>query len=100
MHGGRADGLMTLDVKPEIAAALEALAAAQGLSVEDYLQQLVERELPSSPEGAGVSEGSGMVWENGLLVYRTGRPVPQQVIDDLIHRGRDERARRILGGNS
>jgi len=26
---------MTLDVKPEIAAALEALASAQGLTVED-----------------------------------------------------------------
>ncbi len=91
---------MTLDVKPEIAAALEALAAAQGLSVEDYLQQLVEKELPANTEGAGVSEGSGMVWENGLLVYRTGKPVPQSLIEDLIRRGREERARRILGGKS
>jgi len=91
---------MTLDVKPEIAAALEALAAAQGLSVEDYLQQLVERELSAKPEGTGASEGSGMVWENGLLVYRTGRPVPQGIVDDLIRRGREERARRILGGKS
>jgi hypothetical protein len=63
---------MTLDVKPEIAAALEALASAQGLSVEDYLAQLVERELPLSLEDAARSEGSGMVWENGLFVYRTG----------------------------
>ena len=31
---------MTLDVKPKIAAALEALASAKGLSVEDYLEQL------------------------------------------------------------
>lgn len=91
---------MTLDVKPEIAAALEALAAAQGLSVEDYLQQLVERELPASAEGTSDSNGSGMVWENGLLVYRTGRAVSQSIIDDLIQRGREERARRILGGKS
>ena len=90
---------MTLDVKPEIAAALEALAAAQGLSVEDYLQHLVQRELPANPEGTSDSSGSGMVWENGLLVYRTGRPVPQSTIDDLIRRGREERTRRILGGN-
>ncbi len=90
---------MTLDVKPEIAAALEALAAAQGLTVEDYLQHLVERELPANPEGTSDSNGSGMVWENGLLVYRTGRPVPQSVVDDLIRRGREERTRRILGGN-
>lgn len=91
---------MTLDVKPEIAAALEALAAAQGLSVEDYLQQLVEKELPANAEAGGVPEGSGMVWENGLLVYRTGKPVPQGIVDDLIRRGREERARRILGGKS
>jgi hypothetical protein len=39
---------MTLDVKPEIAAALEALAAAKGLSVEDYLQQFVENQLSLS----------------------------------------------------
>jgi hypothetical protein len=100
MHGRRIDRPMTLDVKPEIAAALEALAAAQGLSVEDYLQQLVEKELPPNHEAGGVSEGSGMVWENGLLVYRTGKPVPQGVVDELIQRGREERARRILGGKS
>jgi hypothetical protein len=100
MDGRRVDRLMTLDVKPEIAAALEALAAAQGLSVEDYLQQLVEKELPANFDAGGVSEGSGMVWENGLLVYRTGKPVPQGVVDRLIQRGREERARRILGGKS
>ncbi len=53
---------MTLDVRPEIAAALEALAFAKGLTVEDYLEQLVERELPLKEEDATGSEGSGMVW--------------------------------------
>ncbi|MHB8499477.1 MAG: hypothetical protein ACYDCG_01815 [Candidatus Acidiferrales bacterium] len=33
---------MTLDLQPEIAAALGALASANGLSVEDYLEQLVD----------------------------------------------------------
>jgi len=69
--------------------------------VEDYRQQLVERELSAKPEGTGASEGSGMFWENGLLVYRTGRPVPQGIVDDLIRRWpRRRRARRILGGKS
>jgi len=35
---------MTLHLRPEIAARLESLANAHGLSVEDYLKQLVERE--------------------------------------------------------
>jgi hypothetical protein len=65
---------MTLHLRPDVAARLEALAAAQGLSVDDYLQQLVERELPATGAEPLPSEGSGMVWENGLLVYRTGKP--------------------------
>ena len=84
---------MTLDLKPEIAAALEALASAKGLSVEDYLEQLVEKELPLKMENAIGSEGSGMVWENGLFVYRTGKPLPLRVVDDAIRQTREERAR-------
>lgn len=91
---------MTLDVRPEIAAALEALASAQGLSVEDYLEQLVEKELPLKQEAPARSEGSGMVWENGLFVYRTGRPLPLRVVDDAIHQVREERAQHILGKHS
>ena len=91
---------MTLEVKPEIAAALEALASAKGLSVEDYLGQLVEKELPPSSESAANSEGSGMVWENGLFVYRTGRPLPLRLVDDAIRQAREERARHILGKHS
>ena len=88
---------MTLDVRPEVAAALEALASAQGLSVEDYLEQLVERELPLKLEDASSSKDSGMVWENGLFVYRTGRPLPLRAIDDAIRQTREERAQHILG---
>jgi hypothetical protein len=91
---------MTLDVKPEIAAALEALASAKGLSVEDYLEQLVERERPLKLEDAPSSESSGMVWENGLFVYRTGRPLPSRVVDDAIRQVREERAQHILGKHS
>lgn len=91
---------MTLDVKPEITAALEALASAQGLSGEDYLEQLVERELPPKPEDTGLSEGSAMVWENGLFVYRIGRPLPLCVVDDAIRQVREERAQQILGKHS
>lgn len=88
---------MTLNLNPEIGAGLTALAAARGLSVEDYLRELVEREAP--PSGSEPSENSGMVWENGLYVYRTGRPLPQHVVDDAIRRSREERAQHILGGH-
>jgi hypothetical protein len=91
---------MTLDLKPETAAALEAFASAKGLSVEDYLEQLVEEELPLKLEGATRSEGSSMVSENGLLVYRTGRPLPVRVVDDAIYQVREVRAQHILGKHS
>lgn len=90
---------MTLDLKPEIAAALQALASAKGLSVEDYLAQLIDREVPLNlPEAS--SEASGMVWENGLFVYRTGRPLPLRTIDDAVRQVREERARHIVGNPS
>jgi methionine salvage enolase-phosphatase E1 len=91
---------MTLDVKPEIAAALQALASAKGLSVEAYLEGLVEKELPAKPQDATSSQGSGMVWEDGLFVYRTGRPLPSHVVDDAIRQVREERAQHILGKHS
>lgn len=43
---------MTLDLRPEIAQGLETLASAQGLSVEDYLQRLVARELPTMADAS------------------------------------------------
>jgi len=91
---------MTLDVKPEIAAALEALAAAQGLSAEEYLEKLVKRELPHAEEEVPRPEGSGMVWENGLFVYRTGKPLPLGILDDAVHQAREERTKQILGDRS
>jgi len=62
------------------------------LSLEDYLAQLVENQLPPKPEDEAPSEGSGMVWENGLFLYRTGRPLPLRVVDDAIRQVREERA--------
>lgn len=91
---------MTIELRPEIAAALETLAAAKGLSVEEYLEQLVERELPANGADADGSEGSGMVLENGLLVYRTGKPLPTRAVDEFVRQIREERAQHILGKRS
>lgn len=88
---------MTLQLKPEIAAKLEALANAQGFSVEDYVNQLVERELSLIEPASSSSEDSGMVWEDGLYVYKTGKPLPAHIIAHAIRRSREERLERILG---
>ena len=88
---------MTLDVRPEIAEQLKTIAAAQGLSVEAFLQQLIDRELSAQAEQDISPEGNGMVWENGVLVYRTGNPLPAHIVDNAIRRSREERARHVLG---
>jgi hypothetical protein len=74
---------MTLDLRPEIVAALKALASANGLSVEEYVEHIVQRETPPQDEDAPSPETSGMVWENGLFVYRTGRPASEAAIGPL-----------------
>jgi hypothetical protein len=87
---------MTFDLRPEIAQGLKTLASAQGLSVEDYLQQLVARELPPTIANSTSNE-SGMVWENGLFIYGAGTPLPAGFIDNALQSSRQERSRRILG---
>jgi hypothetical protein len=91
---------VTLNLKPEVEAGLLAQAQATGMTLEAYLQQLVEKEISAEAVGTERSEGSGMVLENGLLVYRTGRPLPAHVVDDAIQRSREERAEAILGNVS
>jgi hypothetical protein len=88
---------MTIHLSPEILARLEAAASATGVSVDDYLSALVERELLWEDTEPAPGEETGMVEENGLLVYRTGKPLPTSVVDDAIRRLREERASRILG---
>lgn len=95
---------MSVHLRPETEARIEALAAASGVSVEDYIAALVERASPSSSEVApGKSQqeqGSGMVEENGLRVYRTGKPLPAQFVDDAMRRSREERFLHLLGNTS
>jgi hypothetical protein len=92
--------MITLNLKPELEAGLLAQARATGTSPEDYVQHLVERDLSAEVIDSGSSEGTGMVWENGLFVYRTGRPLPAHIVDDAIRRSREERAQHLLGNNS
>lgn len=64
---------MTLNLTSEIAAGLTTIAAVRGLSVEQYLRQIVEHELAAAQaDELPRNEGSGMVLENGLLIYGAG----------------------------
>jgi hypothetical protein len=91
---------VTLNLKPEVEAGLSAHAQATGMTLEDYLQYLVEKDLSAAAVQGERAEGSGMVWEGALFVYRTGRPLPAHVVDDAIRRSREESAQHLLGNNS
>lgn len=59
-------------------------------------EAVVEGEFSTSaPEGTTSGE-DGMVWENGLFVYRTGKPLPSHIVDAAVRRSRDERSKRLL----
>jgi len=90
---------MTFHLRPETEAKLVTIAAAHGLSADEYLQALVERELlTGAPEPSSGGLSSGMiVEENGLPVYRTGKPLPAHLVDDAIRRTREERSLHIAG---
>ena len=88
---------MSVHLRPETEARLTALAAASGVSVDDYLAALVEREAPRDELVPSSETESGMIWENGLHVYRTGKPLPLELVNDTVRRTRDERMMHIIG---
>jgi hypothetical protein len=93
---------MTLNLRPDVEATLQTQAREHGLSVEDYVASRVARnaahlEEDDRPAAEAQLPQSGMVMENGLLIYRTGRTLPAAVVDDAIRSSREERASHILG---
>ncbi len=92
---------MTLNLRPEIEASLYQMAEAQGVSIEEFLETLVSNELPrhtaNPPSPGDVEPKTGTVMENGILVYRTGNPLPASVIDEAIQRSREDRIAHVFG---
>jgi hypothetical protein len=86
-----------LELPPEREATLQAQARARGLTVQQWLLQLAEQS--SSVIDEQEEPGSGMVEENGLLVYRTGKPLPAHVVDDAIYRSREARAQHLISNS-
>ena len=91
---------VTLTLKPEIEASLLAQAREAGMTLEGYLQSVIEREFPIDSVEPEHSEDSGMVWENGLLIYGAGLSLPPGYLDTAIERSREERIQSILGNRS
>jgi len=90
---------MIFHLRPETEAKLVSAAAAYGLSPDDYLEVLVEREMfTGAPQPSSGEPSSGMVVEeSGLRVYRTGEPLPTCLVDNAIRRTREERSLHLVG---
>ena len=83
-----------MNLKPEIEAGMAAHAQATGMTLEGYLQHLVARDLSADAVEGWLAEGSGMVWEDGLLIHGAGTPLPAGFIDDAVRRSRQASSSR------
>jgi hypothetical protein len=81
---------MSLRLKPETEAKLTACAAAQGVSVDNYLEALVEKQLPQHP-------ASVTVFEQGLGLF--GSPEDAALIDEVVSLAYEERRRPARPSN-
>lgn len=91
---------VTVNLRADVEAGLLAQAHATGVTLEEFLQRLVEKEFPAEAAALGHAEESGMVWEGGLLIYGAGTPLPAGFIDDAVSRSREERSQHIVGSHS
>ena len=95
---------MTIEIhRPDLEALImKRMKAGAFQNVEDVLMQALETAPPpeknSRPDETALLEtDSGMVEENGLRVYRTGKPMPLELVNEVIRRSRDERMMHIVG---
>jgi hypothetical protein len=88
---------ITLNLRPEMEAGLLAQAVATGLTLEDYVQRIVEKEVVPVDLEPAPEEGSGMVWENGLYVYGAGTRLPAGFLENAVRRSREERLQQVSG---
>jgi hypothetical protein len=90
---------ITLNLPPEIERAFQIDAEARGLSLEEFLRDLL---LSNVDQGAVASQNATrssaqLVHEEGVPVLRTGQPIKVSAVNDTLDRVRRDRERAILG---
>jgi hypothetical protein len=91
---------LTVHIPDDVVPAFK--AKASGLPLEVFAEQVLLERIHGddvvSETTAPLEADSGMVVEkNGLRVYRTGKPMPLELVNDIIRRTRDERMMHIIG---
>ena len=90
---------VTLNLPPDIERAFQVEAEARGLSLDEFLSEVV---LSRAEDVAGQCAVTGsvsarLVFEDGVPVLRTGHPIGISVVDDTLDSIRRERDDAILG---
>jgi hypothetical protein len=91
---------LTVPIPDDAVPALK--AKASGLPLEEFAEQVLLERIhgdDSVPKTTAPPEAdSGMVVdENGLRVYRTGKPMSLELVNEFVRRARDERIMHIIG---
>jgi hypothetical protein len=90
---------VTLNLPPDIERAFQGEAQARGLSLDEFLSEMVlpraEHVVGQSAVAASLS--AQLVREEGVPVLRTGQPIGISVVDETLDRIRRERESAILG---
>jgi hypothetical protein len=90
---------VTLNLPPDIERAFEGEAQARGLSLDEFLSEVIlsRAERVAGQSAVAASLSAQLVREDGVPVLRTGQPIGISVVDETLDRIRRERESAILG---
>jgi len=77
---------LTINISPEKEAVYQALAHAQGLSVEQWLTQLVDQAAPTQAETLMSKQNSTDTWEEEFDVWVNSFPDTPPLSDEAVSR--------------
>ena len=85
---------ITLNLPPDVDA-----ATARGVALDSFVTEVLINQSPAEAPNAfpEKSEVHGLTEEEGLVVYKTGRPLPAGHLDEASRRSRDQRGVQVLG---
>ena len=90
--------VVTLNLPPDIERAFKGAAAARGLSMDEFLSEVVLSKAEQMAEQGGFAEPrpARMAFEDGVPVLRTGHEMESCTIDETLETVRRERENVIL----
>jgi hypothetical protein len=91
--------VVTLNLPPDIERAFKGAADARGLSMDEFLSEVVLSSAEQVAEQSGFAEPrpARIEFEDGVPVLRTGHAMESCTIDETLETVRRERENAILG---